>query len=168
MLPQVRLHGTHHLQCLFLEMIPKTKSLIKVSVIPLWSANYANYTSLFWEVWPATGYSCQPGTCFPRDKSYLEHQTMKYDLSNWSEGWILNTALTNASPYILWFIYGNYIPCSPPRAAHSHSASVGSLFPFHWQKAWASFQLTWTTGKSRRSRIPEPGPAGWGAGGKTN
>lgn len=51
-------------------------------------------------------------------------------------------------------------PCRPPRAAHSHSSSVGSLSPFHLQKAWASFQLTWTTGKSRRSRMPEPGPAG--------
>lgn len=55
----------------------------------------------------------------------------------------------------------NIIPCSPPRAAHSHSSSVGSLLLFQLQKAWASFQLTWTTGKSRRSRIPEPGPEGW-------
>lgn len=55
------------------------------------------------------------------------------------------------------------LPCSPPRAAHSHSSSVGSLFSFHRQKARASFQLTWTTGKSRRSRMPEPGPAGWTA-----
>lgn len=53
------------------------------------------------------------------------------------------------------------VPCSPPRAAHSHSSSVGSLLPFQRQKAWASFQLTWTTGKSNRSRMPEPGPAGW-------
>lgn len=53
------------------------------------------------------------------------------------------------------------LPCSPPRAAHSHSSSVGSLWPFHLQNSCASFQLTWTTGKSKRSRILEPGPAGW-------
>lgn len=68
--------------------------------------------------------------------------------------------------YTLRFQCTDCIPCSPPRAAHSHSSSVGSLLPFHWQKAWASFQLTWTTGKPRRSRIPEPGPAGWEAEGQ--
>lgn len=74
---------------------------------------------------------------------------------------------TPSSPWNIQCIrYAFSVPCSPPRAAHSHSSSVGSLLPFHWQKAWASFQLTWTTGKPRRSRIPEPGPAGWEAEGQ--
>lgn len=87
----------------------------------------------------------------------------------WSE--LLNTRMNpkpNSNKCEARFICWQCIPCSPPRAAHSHSSSVGSLFPFHWQKARASFQLTWTTGKFRRSRIPEPGPAGWGAVGQTN
>lgn len=45
---------------------------------------------------------------------------------------------------------------------------MGSRLPFQPQKAWASFQLTWTTGKFSRSRIPEPGPAGWAVGGQGN
>src|SRR3972149_7104559 len=40
---------------------------------------------------------------------------------------------------------------STPLAAFSHSGSVGSLFPSHRQKSFASYQLTKTTGCSARS-----------------
>ena len=45
-----------------------------------------------------------------------------------------------------WFPQGYFRPSSP-RAALSHSASVGSLPPAQEQKAWASYQLTSTTGR---------------------
>src|SRR6185312_6073153 len=38
------------------------------------------------------------------------------------------------------------LPSSPPRAARSHSASVGRRLPAHLQWATASTQATWTTG----------------------
>ena len=37
-------------------------------------------------------------------------------------------------------------PSSPPRAANSHSASVGKRLPAQWAYATTSFQQTWTTG----------------------
>src|SRR4051795_7910836 len=48
----------------------------------------------------------------------------------------------------------------PPRAAYSHSASVGSRPPAHAQYAVASRHETWTTGWSPRSSSPVPGPSG--------
>lgn len=118
--------------------------------------------------WPATGWFCWPGTCFPTDKPDLEHKRQERDkrTANNYIGYNLMSKVV-VSPlivYILCFQCINCVPCSPPRAAHSHSSSVGSLLSFHRQKAWASFQLTWTTGKLRRSRMPEPGPAGWAVG----
>ena len=44
------------------------------------------------------------------------------------------------------------LPSSPPRAACSHSASVGSRLPAQRQYAVASFHDTWTTGWSSRAR----------------
>src|SRR5581483_6114589 len=49
---------------------------------------------------------------------------------------------------------------SPPRAANSHSASVGSRFPAHLQYASASCQQTWTTGWSSRPLRSLSGPSG--------
>ena len=54
-----------------------------------------------------------------------------------------------------------YRACSsPPRAAYSHSASVGSRFPDQAAYSLASFQETWTTGWSRMPFRFEPGPKG--------
>src|SRR5437764_711634 len=41
-----------------------------------------------------------------------------------------------------------FLPSSPPRAANSHSASVGSRLPAHFAYATASSQEAWTTGCS--------------------
>ena len=41
----------------------------------------------------------------------------------------------------------------PPRAAYSHSASVGSRIPTAWQYACASFQSTVSTGKLRAPKL---------------
>src|SRR5215218_10280982 len=53
-----------------------------------------------------------------------------------------------------------FFPASPPRAANSHSASVGSRLPAHWAYATASSQETWTTGWSSRPSRLLPGPSG--------
>ena len=45
-----------------------------------------------------------------------------------------------------WFPHGNVTSPNPPRAACSHSISVGKRPPAHLAKVCASFQLTWTTG----------------------
>src|SRR3569833_2659735 len=58
---------------------------------------------------------------------------------------------------------GNSRPFSP-RAAFSHSASVGRRCPRHVQKAFASFQLTPVTGNCSMSLGGGGGAAG-GAGG---
>src|SRR3978361_405507 len=55
---------------------------------------------------------------------------------------------------------GKRAPASPPRAAYSHSASVGSRVPAQRQYACASSQDTWTTGWFARSPTDEPGPSG--------
>ena len=55
---------------------------------------------------------------------------------------------------------GYAFPSSPPRAANSHSASVGSRAPAQAQYASASCHETWTTGWSSRSAIDECGPSG--------
>src|SRR4029079_3062272 len=52
-------------------------------------------------------------------------------------------------------------PSSPPRAANSHSAAVGSDFPLHRAYASPSAYATWTTGKLLRPRMVELGPIGW-------
>ena len=52
----------------------------------------------------------------------------------------------------------NAAPSIPPRAAYSHSASVGSRPPSHSAKADASSWAMWTTGWSTRSSMSEPGP----------
>ena len=57
--------------------------------------------------------------------------------------------------------HGNGSPTSPPRAACSHSASVGSRPPHHAAYASASRRDTWTTGWSARSATEECGPSGW-------
>src|SRR6266540_2959156 len=57
--------------------------------------------------------------------------------------------------------HGNAFALSPPRAANSHSASVGSLALAQAQYAFASSQETCTTGWSTRSSIEECGPSGW-------
>ncbi len=49
---------------------------------------------------------------------------------------------------------------SPPRAANSHSASLGSDFPDHAAYASASSYATWTTGWSSRSSTVLAGPSG--------
>ena len=46
---------------------------------------------------------------------------------------------------------GNAVPAAPPRAAYSHSASVGRRVPDHAQYATESPHDTWTTGWSARS-----------------
>lgn len=103
--------------------------------------------------WPATGWFYWTETYFPMEKSDLKHNRQKQ---------FMKTQKIETLPlFVSMHQCRNCAPCRPPRAARSHSSSVGSLLPFHWQKAWASFQLTWTTGKSKRSRMPEPGPAGW-------
>src|SRR5262249_25756618 len=54
-----------------------------------------------------------------------------------------------------------YIFCSrPPRAAYSHSASVGRRLPAQRQYSVASFQETCVTGYSWRHLTFEPGPSG--------
>ena len=49
---------------------------------------------------------------------------------------------------------------SPPRAAHSHSASVGRVLPDQAAKAAASSKAIWTTGCSPRPTRSLPGPSG--------
>lgn len=49
----------------------------------------------------------------------------------------------------------------PARHPYSHSASVGSLRPFHWQYCLASFQDTWTTGWFILSAMFESKPSGF-------
>ena len=56
--------------------------------------------------------------------------------------------------------HGNTMPRRPPRAANSHSASVGRRVPLHAQNAWASFHDTWTTGWSSRPSRSDCGPSG--------
>ena len=56
--------------------------------------------------------------------------------------------------------HGNALASSPPRAARSHSASVGSRVAAHALYATASFQETWTTGWSTRPSSVESGPSG--------
>jgi hypothetical protein len=54
-----------------------------------------------------------------------------------------------------------YVCCAnPPRAANSHSASVGNRFPAHAAYAAASFHDTCVTGISIRAAIDESGPSG--------
>lgn len=120
-----------------------------------------NYTSPFLVIWPAIGYSCWPGTCFPRDKSYLEHQTMKSDLSNWPEGWLLNTALSNIFSVIYkWIIYTlQSTTCSPlplglRRESFSFPLAEGlSVIPAHvnYRKVQA-LPNSWTRSCRLRSR----------------
>ena len=55
----------------------------------------------------------------------------------------------------------NSAPSSPPRAANSHSASVGRSFPAHWAYAAASANATCTTGCSHNREIELAGPLGW-------
>jgi hypothetical protein len=55
---------------------------------------------------------------------------------------------------------GKWCCASPPRAANSHSASVGSRVPLQSQYARASFHDTWTTGWSPRSATELCGPSG--------
>ena len=56
--------------------------------------------------------------------------------------------------------HGERLPSRPPRAAYSHSASVGSRPPAHAQYAAASFHDTCTTGWSHRSSRPSAAPRG--------
>src|SRR4051794_38978468 len=51
-------------------------------------------------------------------------------------------------------------PSRPPRAARSHSASVGSDLPAHVAYASASSGATWTTGWRLRPATPDAGPSG--------
>src|SRR5215469_5490599 len=55
----------------------------------------------------------------------------------------------------------NSAPSSPPRAASSHSASVGTALPAQLAYAATSAQATCTTGWSGLFRIELPGPCGW-------
>ena len=52
-------------------------------------------------------------------------------------------------------------PSIPPRAARSHSASVGNSLPAQVAYAVASSKATWTTGWSSRPAVVLPGPSGW-------
>ncbi len=52
------------------------------------------------------------------------------------------------------------VPSRPPRAAYSHSASVGRSAPTHAAYAAASSWATWTTGWSGRRFTELPGPSG--------
>ena len=51
-------------------------------------------------------------------------------------------------------------PSRPPRAARSHSASVGSALPAQAAYASASSCATWTTGCRARVYVSLPGPSG--------
>ena len=62
---------------------------------------------------------------------------------------------TSSSPH------ANRAPSSPPRAAYSHSASVGSDLPAHVAYASASSYATCTTGCRSLPLIVLPGPAGF-------
>ena len=55
---------------------------------------------------------------------------------------------------------GKWWPSSGPRAARSHSASVGSRSSAQSQYATASYQLTCTTGWDSRPSTVDPGPSG--------
>ena len=55
---------------------------------------------------------------------------------------------------------GKRRPCSPPRAANSHSVSVGRRPPAHFAYAVASVQETCVTGWSSRVSTGDPGPSG--------
>ena len=55
----------------------------------------------------------------------------------------------------------NAVPSRPPRAAYSHSASVGSRPPAQAAYACASSWATCTTGWSARLLTELPGPSGW-------
>src|SRR5690606_37606392 len=63
-------------------------------------------------------------------------------------------------PGLRSFPHGKWNPVLPPRAANSHSASVGSRVSLQSQKARASFQETCTTGWSSRPCRLDPGPSG--------
>src|SRR5688572_9609537 len=54
----------------------------------------------------------------------------------------------------------NRLPSRPPRAANSHSASVGRRLPAHRAYAMASSHDTCTTGCADRSPMLLPGPSG--------
>src|SRR3954466_2493181 len=52
-------------------------------------------------------------------------------------------------------------PSRPPRAANSHSASVGSDLPAQAAYASASSGVMWTTGCRCPPATPDCGPSGW-------
>lgn len=80
---------------------------------------------------PAIGWFYWPWICCPMDKSSLENRTTSLRTCCKSEGPFHPKVTATSRP--LSCLLKLHSPSRPPRAANSHSSSVGSLFFLHVQ-----------------------------------